>query len=92
MIKIISLKGYEYEIYEAHEVGIRALTFIPNEGVLISIDEENEVGLWDLQDLESEALRFYVPIIEDNNQGSINRKKKVLASLLYAPSFLSDES
>ena len=27
-IKIISLKGYEFEIYEAHESSIRALCFV----------------------------------------------------------------
>ena len=48
IIKILSLKGYEFEIYDAHEYSIRAMTFIPNKGILISIDDENEVCIWDL--------------------------------------------
>lgn len=30
VIKIISLKGYEFEIYEAHDASIRFLAFVPN--------------------------------------------------------------
>lgn len=46
MIKVWSLKGYEYEIYEAHSESVRSLAFIPNQGLLVSIDDGNEVAVW----------------------------------------------
>jgi len=30
IIKIVSLKGYESEIYEAHSKGVKAIVFVPN--------------------------------------------------------------
>jgi len=30
ILKIVSLKGYESEIYEAHQTAVRAMLFVPN--------------------------------------------------------------
>ena len=53
VIKLVSLKGYEYEIYEAYPAGggIRRLEFVPNQGYLISADDRNLIRAWDLTDL-----------------------------------------
>lgn len=62
VIKIISLKGYEFEIYEAHDVSIRFLAFVPNQGVLVSIDDSNEVRVWNLKDLTEDPLKAKIPL------------------------------
>lgn len=61
VIKVLNLKGYEYELYEAHLTKVRYLTLIPNEGVMVSIDEESEVAIWDLRELDVEPVRVKVP-------------------------------
>ena len=55
-IKIISLKGYEQELYRAHNVQINHLVFVPNQGKLLSLDIKNVLKVWDLSDLEKEAV------------------------------------
>ncbi len=47
----MSLKGYEFEINEAHSSAIRFLTFIPNTGILVSIDDNNVIRQWNLKNL-----------------------------------------
>ena len=47
-IKIISLKGYEFEIYEAHQASIRAMCFVQQQGILVSVDDENVVAVWNI--------------------------------------------
>lgn len=84
IIKIISLKGYEFEIYEAHQAGIRLLTFIPNEGVMISVDDYNEVAVWNLKDLSADPIRVEVP--QPGTSGGL------IVTQLYAPTFLSSEA
>ena len=84
IIKVFSLKGYEFEIYDAHEASLRALTFIPNQGVLVSVDDNNEVAVWDLTDLENEPTRAVIPIEEGMRVAPVT-------TTLYAPSFLSNE-
>ncbi len=80
MIKIMNLKGYEYELYEAHESGVRELAFIPNQGILISVDSLNELAVWNLRELDEEPFRTKIPVAG-----------KVLCNQLYAPSFISNE-
>jgi WD40 repeat protein len=84
IIKIISLKGYEFEIYEAHQAGIRLLTFIPNEGIMISVDDDNEVAVWNLKDLSADPIRVKVP--QPGTSGCL------IVTQLYAPTFLSSEA
>ena len=52
IIKIFSLKGYEQEIYDAHDYEICHLTFVPNRGLLVSIDVTNMLKLWKMEDLD----------------------------------------
>ena len=52
IIKIFSLKGYEQEIYDAHDYEICHVAFVPNEGLLVSIDVTNMLKLWDMEDLD----------------------------------------
>ena len=49
MLKIFSLKGYELEIYDAHDDEILWVAFVPNQGLLVSIDVTNMLKLWDLE-------------------------------------------
>ena len=51
IIKIFSLKGYELEVYDAHDYEISWVAFAPNKGFLLSIDITNVLKLWDLRDL-----------------------------------------
>ena len=53
MLKIFSLKGYELEIYDAHDDEILWVGFVPNQGLLVSIDVTNMLKLWDLEDLSN---------------------------------------
>ena len=87
IIKIVSLKGYEYEIYEAHESSIRFITFVPNRGILISIDDSNEIGIWDLKDLSQDPVRVRVPSDEQTS----GRPRRYISTALYTPTFLSNE-
>ena len=52
ILKIFSLKGYEQEIYDAHDYEICHIAFVPNCGLLVSIDITNMLKLWDLEDLD----------------------------------------
>ena len=52
MLKIVSLKGYEQEIYDAHDFEINQVGFVPNQGYLVSIDVSNMLKLWKLDDLD----------------------------------------
>lgn len=38
MLKLFSLKGYEIEVYDAHDDPIIKVGFVPNRGLLVSID------------------------------------------------------
>ena len=38
MLKFFSLKGYEIEVYDAHDDPIIKVGFVPNRGLLVSID------------------------------------------------------
>jgi hypothetical protein len=60
-IKIMSLKGYEQEIYRAHESEVKRLAFIPNKGFLISVDDCLNLKLWNLQDLEECDTKIKIP-------------------------------
>ena len=51
IIKIFNLKGYELEIYDAHDFEINHLAFVPNRGQLVSIDVTNMLKLWEMEDL-----------------------------------------
>ena len=50
-IKIINLKGYEQDIQKAHDCAIEWLLFVPNQGILISIDCERLIKIWELKGL-----------------------------------------
>ena len=52
-LKIFSLKGYELEVYDAHDDEISWVAFVPNQGLLVSIDVTNMLKLWDLEDLSN---------------------------------------
>ncbi len=68
-IKIWSLKGYEQEINQAHDASILLLQFVPNQGLLLSVDSLNILKVWNLEDLKmlnqvdlhQEVSCFYVP-------------------------------
>ena len=51
MIKIFNLKGYETDIQKAHDSQIVWLIFVPNQGILISIDVQRILKMWDLRNL-----------------------------------------
>ncbi len=51
MIKIFNLKGYETDIQKAHDTQIVWLTFVPNQGILISIDVQRILKMWDLRNV-----------------------------------------
>ena len=53
VIKIFSLKGYELEIYDAHDEEISWVAFVPNQGLLVSIDVTNMLKVWSLEDLSN---------------------------------------
>jgi WD40 repeat protein len=81
------MKGYEFEIYEAHKLSVRFIAFIPNQGVMISIDDGNQVAIWDLKNLAEDPKRVSVPS-EENIHVS---KRSQVSTALYAPTFLSSE-
>lgn len=81
-IKLLSLKGYEAEIYEAHKANIRCLQFVPNQGALISVDESNEVAVWDLRDLMKEPERIQIPLEEEG---------ECVVTKMYATANISNE-
>ena len=85
-IKVVSLKGYEFEIYDAHEANIRAICFVPQQGVLLSVDDDNAVAVWDLKNLGvAPEVRVEIPLDEEKEEeGNI-------VTALYAPQFLSNE-
>ena len=60
-IKIFSLKGYEQEIFCAHDYEINLMTFVPNKGRLISIDTQNIFKLWDLENFDDPIVECNVP-------------------------------
>lgn len=61
MLKIFSLKGYELDIYDAHDDEIRHVGFVPNQGKLVSIDVTNMLKLWDLNDLSDCEVAIQIP-------------------------------
>jgi len=53
--------------------------------LLVSVDDENVVAVWDLQNLGEDAIvRVDIPMDEEKIEGSI-------VTALYAPHFLSNE-
>jgi hypothetical protein len=52
MIKLISLNGKEQDIVDAHDSAICGIALIPNQGILVSIDESNEVAVRNLKALD----------------------------------------
>lgn len=78
-IKLISLKGYEQEIDQAHIYPIIWIQFVPNQGKLISIDVQNFIKMWDLQTL---ALIY---------EGSIPIPEESSVTLLYTPPELTSQ-
>jgi WD40 repeat protein len=52
MLKIFSLKGYELEVHDAHDHEIIKVGLVPNKGLLVSIDSNNILKLWRLEDLD----------------------------------------
>jgi|LauGreDrversion4_2_1035121.scaffolds.fasta_scaffold70589_1 WD40 repeat protein len=52
VIKIFNLKGYETEILQAHDCQITFLQFVPNGGILMSVDSESNLKMWHLTDLK----------------------------------------
>ncbi|CDW73878.1 syntaxin-binding protein 5-like [Stylonychia lemnae] len=80
MIKIISLKGYEYEIYEAHQSGIKRLEFVPNQGILISADDKNIIRQWNLRDLRSPPFEC-----------QIQEKGSQVVTCIHTAQFLTNE-
>jgi hypothetical protein len=52
MLKIFSLKGYELEVHDAHDNEIIKVGLVPNKGLLVSIDSNNILKLWRLEDLD----------------------------------------
>lgn len=83
MIKLWSLKGYESELIDGHEDSVRGVVFVPNQGVMVSIDDGNEVAVWNLKGLDEEPVRLQVPVEET--------KRAPVSTLLYCPTFLSSE-
>lgn len=69
IIKIVSLKGYESEIYEAHSTAVKALVFVPNKGRLVSADESGQLCVWDLRDIMKDPIRVELPLKEEGDQG-----------------------
>ena len=80
MIKIFSLKGYELEVYDAHDDEIIWVAFVPNKGLLVSIDVTNMLKLWDLKDLSNCEIQIQIP-----HPGNSR------VSCLYVPSFLTTQ-
>ena len=78
MIKIFSLKGYELEVYDAHDDEIIWVAFVPNKGLLVSIDVTNILKLWDLKDLSNCEIQISIP-----------HKGVSRVSCLYVPTFLT---
>ena len=81
ILKIFSLKGYEQEIYDAHDHEINHVAFVPNQGLLISIDISNLLKLWDMEDLDDCEVQCMVP--KPNPQ-------TYKVSCLYVPHFITN--
>ena len=78
MIKIFSLKGYELDVYDAHDEEIRHVAFVPNQGKLVTIDVTNMLKLWDLEELSDCEVALQIP-----HPGNSR------VSCLYVPSFIT---
>ena len=83
---MFSLKGYEVELYEGHGAGVRCLAFVPNQGILVSIDDKNEVAVWNMKQLDQEPIRVQIPVDEMSKKSANS-----ISTLLYAPTTLSSE-
>ena len=82
IIKIFSLKGYEQEIYDAHDHEICLVGFVPNKGLLVSIDVTNVLKLWDMEEgLDDCEVQICVPHPDPDN---------CKVSCLYIPAFLTN--
>jgi WD40 repeat protein len=79
LLKLFSLKGYELEVYDAHDDAIIKLGFVPNKGLLVSIDSENLLKLWLLSDLDDCEIEIKIP--------HTNSPSKV--TCLYIPSIIT---
>ena len=53
---------------------------------MISIDDNNEVAVWDVRELDAEPVRVQVP-----SEGGGGGGRGKISTLLYAPTFLSSE-
>ena len=80
MLKIFNLKGYELEVYDAHDDEIIWVAFVPNQGLLVSIDVTNMLKLWSLEDLSNCEIQIQIP-----HPGNCR------VSCLYVPSFLTSQ-
>ena len=86
IIKIVSLKsrsipGFtEFDIYQAHDQGIRLLSFVANLGILVSIDDSNVIRNWNIKDLREPPRECLIP----NEKGAV-------ASAIFSPSYLTNE-
>jgi hypothetical protein len=79
MLKIFSLKGYELEVHDAHDHAIIKVGLFPNKGLLVSIDFNNILKLWRLEDLDDCEIQIKIP--------HPNFPSRV--SCLYIPSFIT---
>jgi WD40 repeat protein len=61
MLKIFSLKGYELEVFDAHDYEIIQVALVPNRGLLVSIDSNNILKLWTLSDLDDCEIQIKIP-------------------------------
>lgn len=81
MLKLFSLKGYEVEVYDAHDDEIIKLGFVPNKGLLVSIDSGNILKLWLLSDLDDCEIEIKIP--HSNNPSCV--------SCLYIPALITSQ-
>ena len=75
MLKIFSLKGYELEVYDAHDHEIIKVGLVPNRGFLVSIDSNNILKLWKLSDLSDCEIMIKIPHLNSSS----------ICSCLYIP-------
>ena len=79
MLKLFSLKGYELEVYDAHDDEILKVGFVPNKGLLVSIDSSNILKLWLLSDLDDCEIEIKIPHMNSPS----------CVSCLYIPQYIT---
>lgn len=66
LIKLFNLKGYEQEIDQAHFAAVIWVQFVPNQGIMVSVDIQNNFKVWQLSDM---SLKFdgEIPVQDISN-------------------------